>query len=126
MHLRVILVGALFALACGTSRGSGGAVADAGSPPGVDAGTGNGGDDAGVGAGADAGDAGAADADAGGAIDAGPADAGIDGGTATSDCPLTPQPPAAPSVFKLVNQDLTAGACFPGGAAGTGHIAVSF
>src|SRR5690242_3175083 len=110
MQSRVIVVGALFALACGTSRGGGGPVV----PPIADAGTGNGGDDAGV-AGPDAGgvvDAGTADA---GAVDAGPADAGIDGGTATSDCPLMPQAPGAPSVFRLVNQDLTAGACFPGG-----------
>ncbi len=88
--------------------------------------TGPAGPTAGVG-GADAGgsgvDAGTPGADAG----PGSADAGTDGGTIASDCDgLVPPAPGAPSQFRLVNQDLTAGACFPGEADGTGHIAVSW
>lgn len=143
MRSSILFVASLFVLACGTTSsggGSTGASGDGGSSPAADAGSGSGGVDAGAGGvgGVDAGTGGGGAADAGtgggtgsggGSADAGPgsADAGTGGGTAASDCDgLAPQTPGAPSQFKLINQDLDNGSCFPGQTDGTGHIAVSW
>jgi hypothetical protein len=139
MRSPILFVASLFVVACGTTSsggGNGGPSAGGGSPPVSDAGSGSGGVDAGAGGGggidAGTGGGGAVDSGTGGGAGSGggSADAGsgsTDGGTAASDCDgLMPPAPGAPSQFKLVNQDLNEGKCFPGETDGTGHIAVAW